>query len=93
MLTLLLATVPTTTTTMEPTTPSPEALRYPASTDYHWDQFNKNVTAAGIEGNWKPGWGTSNGPLGFGKAIYLEDYQVREKLSGLKSRCSCSVHV
>ena len=65
---------------MEPTTPSPEALRYPASTDYHWDQFNRNVTAAGIEGNWKPGWGTSNGPLGFGKAIYLEDYQVREKI-------------
>ena len=93
MLTLLLATVPTTTTTMEPTTPSPEALRYPASTDYHWDQFNKNVTAAGIEGNWKPGWGTSNGPLGFGKAIYLEDYQVREKLSGLKLQCLCSVLV
>ena len=69
---------------MEPTTPSPEALRYPASTDYHWDQFNKNVTAAGIEGNWKPGWGTSNGPLGFGKAIYLEDYQVRKRHYALK---------
>ena len=69
---------------MEPTTPSPEALRYPASTDYHWDQFNRNVTAAGIEGNWKPGWGTSNGPLGFGKAIYLEDYQVREKIRKIR---------
>ena len=76
--------MPTTSTTMEPTTPSPEALRSPASTDYHWDQFNRNVTAAGIEGNWKPGWGTSNGPLGFGKAIYLEDYQVREKMRKIR---------
>ena len=76
--------MPTTSTTIEPTTPSPEALRYPASTDYHWDQFNRNVTAAGIEGNWKPGWGTSNGPLGFGKAIYLEDYQVREKIRKIR---------
>ena len=62
------------------------------SADYHWPQFNKNVTAAGIAGGWKPGWGTSNGPLGFGKAIYLEDYQVFPQCSTLVSNtspCQC----
>jgi len=58
-----------------PTTPHPSQLTYQASSDYHWPQFNKNVTKDGISGNWRPATGTDIGPFGFGKALKFEDYQ------------------
>ena len=48
--------------------------------DYHWEQFDKNVTKKNIVGDWTKEEGLVSGLVGFGKAINLVDEQVRYKV-------------
>ena len=73
---ILATTAPPTTTGAATTEYPPEKLLYVATSDYHWPNFNKNMT------KWIPDTfdfntdGLSDGPFGFGKSVKLDKEQV-----------------
>lgn len=50
-------------------------MLYGFTCDYHWEQFDKNVTKKNIVGDWTKEEGLVSGLVGFGKAINLVDEQ------------------
>ena len=71
-----LATTTTTTTTDVPTTLPAAEMLYPQTSDYHWDQFDKNASLSETIGGWSEEKGFGQGPFGFGSAIKFGTEQV-----------------
>merc|ERR1719483_1569478 len=77
-------TAPPPTTTEEPTTPPPTEVLYGFTSDYHWDQFDKNVTKRNKVGGWNPNTGLGQGPFGFGKAVKFVEEQCMYDTTWMK---------